>query len=152
MKRIVAALVALTVLAPVLHADEAHAHHWKLETSRKKYRGILPDRYYDIIASCETRKNWTRHKYQFTGGFGIYTGTAYRWSGRRNLSKLTPRQQVDIADRIAFKGWDNPKKKVNPSKHPAGPWGWGCLRIRPEAQRYICASNHKLVRRWKRGC
>jgi len=146
----VAALVALTVLAPVLQADQAHAHHSKLETSRKKYRGILPDAYYDIIATCETRANWKHSRPSFTGGLGIARGTAHRWSGHRNLAKFTPRKQVQIADRIAFRGWDNPRS----GKHVwrVGPWGWGCLHLRPTAQRYICASDHKLVQRWKRGC
>jgi hypothetical protein len=148
-RRIVAAIVALTVLAPAAQVD---AHHSKLDTSRKKYRAVLPDAYYDTLAMCESRGNWQRKNALYTGGLGIYKGTAYRWSGKRNLHRLTPNEQVEIADRIAFLGWDNPKKKTNSFKYPVGPYGWGCVKIRTTLQRYICASKHPKVQRWKRGC
>ena len=149
-KTILATAMSITLL--VATATPAEAHHGKLETSRKKYGAILPDAYYDGLAMCETRQKWDRKNNLYTGGLGIYKGTAYRWSGKRNLHKLTAKQQVEIADRIAFLGWYNPKKKVNPFKYPVGPYGWGCVKIRPNLQRYICASNHPKVQRWKRGC
>lgn len=144
-----AALVALTVLSPAVSVEPAQAHHSKLETSRKKYRGILPDAYYDGLAMCETSRNWKHSTRSFTGGLGIARGTAHRWSGHRNLAKFSPRKQVQIADRIAFRSWRNKRGEY---VWRVGPWGWGCLHIRPKLQRYICASNHKLVIRWKRGC
>lgn len=127
----------------------AEAHHNKLETSHRKYRGILPDAYYDGLARCETGANWKHSTRTYTGGLGIARGTAWRWSGHRNLAKFSPRHQVKIADRIAFTSWTTKKgRKV----WRVGPWGWGCLKQTPKLQRYICASNHKLVARWKRGC
>jgi len=148
-KTILASAITLSLLAT---ATPAQAHHSKLEKSRAKYGAILPDAYYDGLAMCETRQNWQKKGTNYTGGLGIAKGTAYRWSGKRNLHKLTAQQQVEVADRIAFLGWNNPKKKVTPFKPPVGPWGWGCLKIRPNLQRYICASKHEKVQRWKRGC
>ena len=133
-------------------ASPASAHHTKLEKSKDKYNAVLPDAYYDTLAMCETRGNWQRNVYHYTGGLGIAKGTAYRWSGKRRIHKLTPKEQVEIADRIAFLGWHNPNKKVNPYKPPVGPYGWGCVKIRKTLQRYICASKHEKVQRWKRGC
>jgi len=137
------------MLSPIVDAQPVQAHDTKLDTSRKKYKGILPDAYYDTLATCETQANWKHSTRNYTGGLGIARGTAHRWSGHRNLAKFDPRKQVEIADRIAFTGWTN---KSGAHVWRVGPWGWGCLHIRPSAQRFICASNHKLVQRWKRGC
>jgi hypothetical protein len=146
-KIILASAITITLLAT---ATPAEAHHSKLETSRKEFRGILPDAYYRGLATCETGLDWKHSTLNYTGALGIARGTAWRWSGHRDLTKFSPRKQVEIADRIAFRGWDNPRT----GKHVwrVGPWGWACLKNKPELQRYICASNHKLVARWKRGC
>jgi hypothetical protein len=146
-KIILASAITLSLLAT---ATPAEAHHSKLETSRKEFRGILPDAYYRGLATCETGLDWKHGTLNYTGALGIARGTAWRWSGHRNIAKFSPRKQVEIADRIAFRGWDNPRT----GKHVwrVGPWGWACLKMKPHLQRYICASNHKLVARWKRGC
>jgi hypothetical protein len=146
-KIVLASAITITLLAT---ATPAEAHHSKLETSRKEFRGILPDAYYRGLATCETGLDWKHSTLNYTGALGIARGTAWRWSGHRDLTKFSPRKQVEIADRIAFRGWDNPRT----GKHVwrVGPWGWACLKNKPELQRYICASNHKLVARWKRGC
>jgi hypothetical protein len=146
-KIILASAITISLLAT---ATPAEAHHSKLETSRKEFRGILPDAYYKGLATCETGLDWKHSTLNYTGALGIARGTAWRWSGHRDLTKFSPRKQVEIADRIAFRGWDNPRT----GKHVwrVGPWGWACLKNKPELQRYICASNHKLVARWKRGC
>ena len=142
------AILVLSILAP---AGVAQAHHTDQKT-RKEFKGILPDAYYRGLAKCETRGKWDRKGVSYTGGLGIYKGTAYRWSGKRNLHKLTAQEQVEIADRIAFRGWLNPNKKVNPFKHAVGPWGWGCLKQSKYLQGFICRSRHELVQRWKRNC
>jgi hypothetical protein len=146
-KIILASAMTLTLLAT---ATPAEAHHSKLETSRKEFRGILPDAYYRGLATCETGLDWKHGTLNYTGALGVARGTAWRWSGHRNIAKFSPRKQVQIADRIAFRGWDNPRT----GKHVwrVGPWGWACLRNKPHLQRYICASNHPKVQRWKRGC
>lgn len=139
------ATLILTMAAP---AQLANAHHTDQKT-RKEFRGILPDAYYRHLAQCETGGDWTHSTLNYTGGLGIARGTAARWSGRRKLERLTPRQQVEIADRIAFTGWTNKK-----GEHVwrVGPWGWGCLKQSTYLQGFICRSNHKLVKRWKRNC
>jgi hypothetical protein len=62
---------------------------------------------------------------------------------------LTPRQQVRVADAIAFSGYVTRSGEL---VWRVGPWGWGCVKRTPILQAYICASNHPKVRRWKRGC
>lgn len=158
LKRLMTGLVLAALIAPHFEAQPAAAHD-RLPTSRAKYGGILPDAYYDGLATCETGirnpngkgsvPNWKHSTRNYTGGLGIYRGTAARWSGHRNLAKFTPRKQVEIADRIAFTGWTNRK-----GEHVwrVGPWGWACLKQRKSLQAFICASKHRLVQRWKRDC
>jgi hypothetical protein len=150
MRKRIITLTVISLLLPTVLAEPVAAHHTKLETSRKKYKAILPDAYYDGLATCETGLDWKHGTLNYTGALGIARGTAWRWSGHRDIAKFSPRKQVEIADRIAFRGWDNPK--TGQHKWRVGPWGWACLKMKPELQRYICASNHRLVQRWKRGC
>lgn len=126
----------------------AHAHG--LDLSRHKYGAIMADAYYDGLAQCETGGNWTHSTRSYTGGLGIYRGTAARWSGRRNLAGLTPRQQIRIADRIAFSGWERAgQDKV----WPVGPFGWGCVRKTPQLLHYLCQSHHRRVQKYRaRAC
>lgn len=121
-----------------------------LDLSRTKYGAIMADAYYDTLARCETAGNWQHSTRSYTGGLGIYRGTAQRWSGRRNLAGLTPRQQVRIADRIAFSGWERPgHDKV----WPVGPFGWGCVKRSPTLLRYLCQSRHHRVQKYRsRAC
>jgi hypothetical protein len=114
-----------------------------------KYGGIMPDSYYRTLATCETGKNWKHSTLNYTGGLGIYRRTAWRWSGHRNIGKFSARKQVQIADRIAFRGWTNKKGQY---VAPVGPWGWGCIKLRPSLQRDICKSKHQKVQKWKRNC
>ena len=114
-----------------------------------EYKGILPDAYYRGLAQCETGGNWKHGTLNYTGGLGIARGTAHRWSGHRNLAKFSPKHQVKIADRIAFRGWTT---KSGRHVWRVGPWGWGCLKQSKTLQGYICRSQHPLVQRWKRNC
>lgn len=125
--------------------------HTTLDWSRKKYGAIMPDAYYDTIAQCETGTNWQHSTHSYTGGLGIYRGTAQRWSGRRNLAQLTPRQQIRIADRIAFSGWTNPAGEY---VWPVGPFGWGTVRHGcGHTLQYLCQSHHRRVQRYRaRAC
>ena len=122
-----------------------------LDLSRRKYGAIMADAYYDGLAQCETNSTWTHSTRSYTGGLGIYRGTAHRWSGRRNLATLTPRQQVRIADRIAFSGWTN---KAGEYVAPVGPFGWGAVRNGcGKMLRYLCQSRHKRVQKYRaRAC
>lgn len=121
-----------------------------LDLSRIKYGAIMADAYYDTLARCETAGNWQHSTRSYTGGLGIYRGTAYRWSGRRNLAGLTPRQQVRIADRIAFSGWTN---RAGEFVWPVGPFGWGCVKRSQTLLRYLCQSRHHRVQKHRaRAC
>lgn len=148
-KLLVAFLLSAT---PLMVAEPVFAHGTNLDMSRRKYGAILPDAYYDGLAHCETGQPLGQHynTRSYTSSLGINKQTAARWSGRRNLNGLRPRQLVRIADRIAFSGWDNPRTGEHVWR--VGPWGWGCVRRSPTLQAYICASHHPKVQRWKRGC
>lgn len=139
---------ALSIITFATLATPAQAHD-RLDTSHKKYGGIMADKYYDILSHCETAGNWKHATRNHTGGLGIARGTAYRWSGHRGLAKFHPRKQVQIADRIAFTSWDKPNGE---RVWRVGPFGWGCVKRTPILQQYICQSHHKLVVKWKRGC
>lgn len=108
----------------------------------------MSDRWYDALATCETNSNWSHSTRSYTGGLGLYINTAARWSGRHRIGKLTPRQQVAIADRIAFKGWTNPKGEY---VYPVGPYGWGCVKNTPLLKQLLCKSQNPLVAK-KRRC
>lgn len=132
----------------------AHAHD-TTDNSHSKYHGVLPDAYYDGLGTCETgnpgtnKPNWKHSTRSYTGGLGIARSTFRRWSDYPSAKGLTPRQQVKVADAIAFKSHIEPDgTKV----WRVGPWGWGCLKLRKSLQRFICESRHPLVQKWKRGC
>lgn len=127
----------------------------KNDNSHKEYRGVLPDAYYNALGTCETglpgtnEPNWKHSTRSYTGGLGIARGTFQRWSNHSSARRMTPREQVRVADAIAFKSHIEPDgTKI----WRVGPWGWGCLRSRKSIQRYICQSRHPLVQKWKRNC
>ena len=132
-------ILTLSIPAPAHAAANTHA----------KYQGVLPDAYYDQLATCETGGNWAHSTKSYTGGLGIYRGTWRNWSDSRSATGKTPAQQVKVADAIAFKSHINPDgRKV----WRVGPWGWGCLKGQKHLQAFICQSRHTLVVRWKRNC
>jgi hypothetical protein len=127
----------------------------KNDNSHKEYRGVLPDAYYNALGTCETglpgtnEPNWKHSTRSYTGGLGIARGTFQRWSNHSSARRMTPREQVRVADAIAFKSHIEPDgTKI----WRVGPWGWGCLKARKSIQRYICESRHPLVQKWKRNC
>lgn len=136
---ILLALPGLLMATPVQASSKGH----------DKYGGILPDDYYSGLARCETNSNWNHSTKSYTGGLGIYRPTFQRWSNRRSAKGMTPAQQVKVADAIAFRGHTRPD---GTHKWRVGPWGWGCLKARPQLQAFICRSQHPLVRKWKRNC
>lgn len=147
-KQLIATILSLSTLSLAAPA-QAHPH---VDMSRKKYGAILPDAYYENLSYCESGKplGAYHNTRSYTSSLGIYKGTAARWSGKRNLNRLTPRQLIRIADRIAFSGWDRPD---GVHVWRVGPWGWGALKRNcRDLQAYICQSTHPKVQRWKRGC
>lgn len=134
-------IATLTNPIPASASKTPPAHH--------VYRGILPDAYYKGLAQCETGGNWQHSTRSYTGGLGIYRGTFKRWSNHSSAKNMTPRQQVKVADAIAFRGHTEPNGEF---VYAVGVWGWGCVKGQKSLQRYICQSRHKLVQKWKRGC
>ena len=129
--------------------------HAKNDNSHKEYRGVLPDAYYNALGTCETglpgtnEPNWKHSTRSYTGGLGIHRRTFQRWSNHSSAKGMTPREQVRVADAIAFRGHTEPDGEY---VWRTGPWGWGCLKARKSIQRYICQSRHPLVQKWKRHC
>lgn len=155
MKRIILSLTLSTTIlsmVPVSPADASNSPtptHTTLNLSRRKYGAILPDDYYDRLAQCETGGNWNHSTRSYTGGLGINRHTFQRWSPYKSARGLTPRQQVRVADAIAFSGY-TPRNGDHVWR--VGPWGWGCVKQNPVLQAHICRSTHPKVQRWKRGC
>jgi hypothetical protein len=134
---------------PLILALSVPAHDTKLPTSRAKYQAVLPDAYYDLMALCETGGNWSHSTKSYTGGLGIHRQTFRTWSNYNSAKGLTAKQQVKVADAIAFKSHiERSGRKV----WRVGPWGWGCLKQQKHLQAFICQSRHKDVQRWKRNC
>jgi len=113
-----------------------------------EFGGVMSDQYYIALARCETGGSWDHSTRSYTGGLGLSRRTAQVWGGTRNVANKTPRQQVAIADRIAFRGFQSRTRFV----WPVGVYGWGCVKNQPKLQRMICNSTHPLVKRWKRNC
>jgi len=143
-----ALLLCFGILA-TMTPSPASAH--TLDTSRRQYGAILPDDYYRALGRCETAGNLKHSSRSYTGIFGIYRGTAYRWSGKRDLSGLTMRQQIRIADRIAFSGYT---RKDGRYVWPVGPFGWGAVSSGcSNLLEHICHSRHKRVQKHRaRAC
>ena len=135
----IALITALSIATPVSAAADPHG----------KYDGILPDAYYDQMARCETGGDWNHSTKSYTGGLGINRRTFQRWSNHTSAKGMTPREQVRVADAIAFRGHTEPDGEF---VWRVGPWGWGCLKGQKHLQAFICKSRHTLVARWKRGC
>ncbi len=115
---------------------------------RVKYQGVLPDAFYDALAQCETGGNWNHSTKSYTGGLGIYRGT-WRWfSTSRSATGKTARQQVEIADRIAFKG----HHENGTFRKPVGVFGWGCVKHHKYISKYVCQSKLAIVKRFKTRC
>ena len=146
MKRLAACMAVLVVLWPaVAHAQEPNPH------THKKYGALMPDYFWDRVAQCETGSNWQHSTRSYTGGLGLYRQTAFNWSGRRDVAKLSPAKQVRIAERVAFTGWVNPKTGVK--KWPVGPFGWGTIRHNCMGLKTsVCASKVPAVRKFRHRC
>jgi hypothetical protein len=136
----------------------ALAHHTTPKENRKEYRGIMPDRYSNDLGKCETggtkgesRGNTQHATRNYTGAFGIYRGTARKWAGRPSLASMTYREQVDVADRIAFKGWTNKRGKYI---GPVGPFGWGAVSSNCRGLlEQLCRATHPKAHKYReRAC
>lgn len=138
---VVVALIACVAFLPTA-ANAANESH-------SKYKAILPDSFYDALSVCETGGNWNHSTKSYTGGLGINRQTFRTWSNYNSAKGLTPKQQVKVADAIAFTGHTQRNGK---HIYRVGVWGWGCVKVQDSLQAYICQSRHALVQRWKRNC
>ena len=143
-------MIAIAVTLSIPAPTQAH----DLDMSRETYGAIMPDQFYDDLGRCETGnpKGDLKHSTRsYTGAFGFYRGTAWRWSGHRDVSKLTRRQQITIVDRVAFVGWERPGK---PKVWPVGPFGWGAITNGCGTMlEHLCQARHPRVQKHRaRAC
>ena len=142
-------LIKKLMALPLIFVLSVPAHASAAADPYAKYHGVLPDRYYSLLAQCETGGNWQHSTKSYTGGLGINRQTWRTWSDTPSAKGKTPAQQVKVADAIAFKSHINPDgRKV----WRVGPWGFGCLKGQKHLQAFICQSKNPLVARWKRNC
>ena len=133
--------LALTPVTAKAQTDDSHS----------KYHGVLPDKYYDFLARCETSGDWNHSTKTYTSGLGINRRTFQRWSNHTSAKGMTPRQQVKVADAIAFLGHTEPDGEY---VWPVGPYGWSVIKYQNcmNLRQFICRSKHPKVQRWKRYC
>ena len=136
------ALALITALSVPAHASAAADSH-------AKYDGVLPDAFYDGLALCETNSDWNHSTKTYTGGLGFNRRSFQRFSNHSSAKGMTPRQQVRVADALAFRGHTEPDGEF---VFRVGPWGFGCVKMRKSLQTFICKSRHRLVVKWKRNC
>lgn len=126
------------------------------QKSRRQFHGIMVDAFYIDLAHCESgftkdrKPVWDYQSRSYTGAFGIYRQTWRNWSPPqwKSAKGRTPRQQVQVADNIAWRGII---KSDGSKKWPVGPWGWGSIKRNCRGlQTYICKAKHPLVVRWRR--
>ena len=110
----------------------------------------LPKAWYVELATCETGNNTAHVSRSYVSAFGIYRRTWDTWADTpaRKAHTLSFAQQARVVDRIAFYGHTERGKKW----WPVGPWGWGCLRLRPSLRYGLCHATATVVQKWKRGC
>jgi len=150
--------VAVTTATP--STGEVQGQEYPLDLSPSTIRSqavrrphALPtDSFWDELAQCETAQDW-QNGGRYAGGLGIMTasqfpkasmGTWERFGGEEfapSPDKATRAEQIEVANRIAVKGWstihhrdkDWAKRKGIPVvwhyKRPAvGLTGWGCYK------------------------
>ena len=140
-KKLMALTLTLALFAPA-HASAAVDPH-------AKYHGVLPDAFYDGLATCETGHNVNHSTRTYTGMFGVNRQSWRTWSDYPSAKGRSPIEQVRVVDALAFKSHINPDgRKI----WRVGPWGFGCVRREKSLQAFICKSRNSLVARWKRNC
>jgi hypothetical protein len=143
--------IILSLSIPSIILSEAPVSASEAPKDHSKYHGVLEDKYYDLLARCETNSNWNHSTRTYTSGLGINRRTFQRWSNHTSAKGMTPRQQVKVADAIAFLGHTEPDGEY---VWPVGPYGWSVVKYQNcmKLQGFICRSKHPKVQRWKRYC
>lgn len=112
-------------------------------------RPIASETFWELMARCETGKNW-QHGGVYAGGLGIYVGTWRQWGGREfapSPDLATREQQIIVANRVSTQGWMRPDGRF---EKPVGFSGWGCLKTvdRPTLMMFKPESLLKQPFRW----
>lgn len=117
----------------------------------------MPTKFWAIVARCETGHTPERPRLDhdtktYVSALGINKTTWRNWSALppKAAARMTFAEQIEIAERIAFRGFQNPKQ--NRYVWPVGVGGWACYKTSPEARAILCKSRHRLVTRWKHQC
>lgn len=148
-------LFALPLLATLITMpSQANAAAQRNEPSIVGLRehALPQDEFWERLAQCETAQDW-QNGGRYAGGLGIMTnstfpkadmGTWERFGGEEfapSPDLATKEQQIEIANRIAVKGWS--KTVVRPAewarrhgvprvwlyeREPVGLTGWGCYK------------------------
>ena len=110
---------------------------------------VMPSQFYKRLAQCETASNVNHSTRSYTGMFGIYRGTWKAFSHRSSAKGLTPFEQGQVVDKIAFYG----HKERGRFQPPVGLWGWGVVKSNcMDLQGIICRSKKPIVQSQKRNC
>lgn len=156
---------ALVVVTPALIRSQAVKREHALPTNS----------FWDELAQCETAQDW-QNGGRWAGGLGIMTsssfpkasmGTWERFGGEEfapSPDKATRAEQIEIANRIAVKGWttvhhrdkDWARRQGIPAvwnfvQRPVGLTGWGCYKsqstgkYRMDKPKMFYYENHRLV-------
>lgn len=143
-----ACLAALISLAVLGNAAPTQAQP---KDNHSVYGGIMVDQYYTQLSICETNGDVNHSTRSYTGMFGIHRMSFKRWSNYTSAKGLTPRQQVKVADAIAFTGFT---QRNGEHIWRVGPFGWGAVRNGcGKMLDMICKSKHlKVLRYGPRAC
>lgn len=99
----------------------------------------MSDKYWEAVASCESRNNW-RDGGRYAGGLGIAITTWRGYGGymfAKSPDRATKEQQIIVANRISVFGFQTKHEYLTledrlnnkPFFRPAvGFRGWGCIR------------------------
>lgn len=172
--------VATTTVAPLgeVHTQEVGLPMTPamLRSQAVKHPYALPTNdFWDKLAQCETAQDW-QNGGRYAGGLGIMTsstfpkasmGTWERFGGEEfapSPDKATRLEQIEIANRIAVKGWktthyrdkDWARRQGIPAvweyvRPPVGLTGWGCYKskstgkYRMEKPKMYYYENYKKV-------
>jgi hypothetical protein len=117
-------------------------------TPAATWNQTMPRHWYESLAQCETGNNTKHSTRSYVGAFGFYRRTwdLFADTPNRKAKTLTFNQQARIMDRAFWYG----HTKNGHKQYPVGPWGHGCFKKSPKAQRAVCTHAKQQVRRWCR--
>jgi hypothetical protein len=117
-------------------------------TATEKWNHPMPKAWYISLAQCETRNNTKHSTRSYVGAFGFYRRTWDLFSNvpNRKAPTLTFRQQARVLDKAFWYGHTRNGRK----QWAVGPWGHGCFKMKPHAQKAVCEHKERRVKKWCR--